>query len=60
MAEGLQEMRRNSSGAFSQNKESLAKSVNIQKDKSDGVSPLDFDENYLMFGGDKYIKVLSP
>jgi len=55
MAEGLKDLPPNSSGTFTHD-ELLAHSVNCPKDNSDGVSPLDFDENYLMFGGDTYLK----
>lgn len=56
IAEGLQEMRR-SSVAHSQRQHELAQSIQLQRQQSDGIGPLDLDENYLMFGGDKSLKV---
>ena len=35
----------------------LAQGIEMEKDKENHVSPINFDENYLMFGGDKYKKV---
>mmetsp|Transcript_26882 Transcript_26882/g.23731 ORF Transcript_26882/g.23731 Transcript_26882/m.23731 type:complete len:135 (+) Transcript_26882:337-741(+) len=59
MAEGIQGKRRHSSAIIHKNL-ILSNGANPWKEKEDdSVSPLNFDENYLMFGGDKYNKDVS-
>ena len=47
--------RRHSSAVMSKNMK-LTKGFDL--DKENGVSPINFDENYMMFGGDKYKEVI--
>jgi len=47
---------RRSSVALTQKEHELAQSIQLQRQKSDGIGPLDIDENYLMFGGDKSLE----
>lgn len=56
IAEGIQNLRRNSSTKTHRNIK-LNFSYNHQTEKENEVNPLNFDENYLMFGRDKYKKV---
>lgn len=57
MAEGMKSIRKENSSPFTQRNELLVGSLSVQKQKSDEVSPYNFDENYMMFGGDKYKEV---
>ena len=57
MAEGMQNMKRRHSSAIIHSNMDLAQGIEMEKDKENHVSPINFDENYLMFGGDKYKKV---
>ena len=57
MAEGMQQLRRRSSSVQTRRNIMLTTSFNQGTEKEEGVSPMNFDENYLMFGGDKYKKV---
>lgn len=58
MVEGMQEMKRKSSSVQTHRNIMLFTSMNHQNEKENEVSPMNFDENYLMFGGEKYTKVI--
>jgi len=53
----MQQQRRRSSSVQTIRNVMLTTSFNLMSEKEEGVSPMNFDENYLMFGGDKYKKV---